>query len=32
MPKFNIDVHYGHIDDMTNDVAYTQELDENEKV
>lgn len=32
MPKFNVDVHYGHIDVMTNDVAYTQELDENEKV
>ena len=27
-----IDARSGHIDDMTTDVAYTQELDENGKV
>ena len=27
-----IDARSGHIDDMTNDVSYTQELDENGKV
>jgi hypothetical protein len=28
----SIDARSGHIDDMTTDVAYTQELDENGKV